>query len=438
MNIIIAGAGRVGYDLAKTLSPYHNIVVIDKNDLALNSIQESLDVLPIFGNVEEPSTYQKLLDKEFDLFIAVTNSDEANLISVIIAKDIINVKKTIIRLKNHFFAKSSLMDKFEINEAIFPIELTANSILNLLDYPKANNVKSFRYTDKKLISVRLDNLEGPVEIISEKFFIVGVERGKEFFIPKKGESLYPNDLIYLFGDDISIIKFCQTYSNKNYNNENIAIFGADDLGVFIANVLIKENKNIKLIDKNLKVCKEANEKLSGKAMVLNCKYSTVKLYEEEGLKHADIVIAATNNDEYNIIKCLEAKEQGIKKVIAINHNLEHYELMHSLGIAVIRGPKVNAFNAILERIHSSSIVAERNYCGGKGSIYLYKVLDNSSIIGKEVKLLKRRENIVIYLIRDGNILECKESIKCQINDVIVAFCTADEAYTVEKWIHNLN
>jgi len=438
MNIIIAGAGHVGYDLAKTLSQHHNIVVIDKNRLALSSMQESLDILPIFGDVEDPETYKKLLDKEFDLFIAVTDSDEANLISVIIAGDTIDAKTTIIRLRNQFFAKSSLMQKFGINEAIFPIELTSQSIVELLKYPKANNVKIFKYTDKRLISLRLTKLDGPIGVVPEGYVIVGVERGSEFFIPKQNTQLEPNDLVYLFGDDIDIFKFCKTYGeDSSTHNDRIAIFGAKELGVSIANALIKDGKEVKLIDKELEVCKIADEQIGGKATVLNCKFSTKELYELEGLKHADIVIAATNDDEYNIVKCLEAKEQGIKKVIAINSELEHYELMHSLGIVVIRGPKVSAYNAILERIHSSSIVAERNFCGGKGRIYMHKVLENSNIVNKKIKLPKYQENVAIYLIRDSKILECQESLECKIDDVIVAFCNKEQEDIINSWIHSL-
>ena len=438
MNIIIAGAGHVGYELSKTLSPYHNIVVIDKDKLALDSMQESLDILPVFGDVEDPETYKKLLDKEFDLFIAVTDSDEANLISVIIASDTIDAKTTLIRLRNHFFAKSSLMQKFGIDEAIFPIELTSKSVVNLLKYPRANNVKIFKYTDKKLISLRLSKLDGPIGIVPEGYVIVGIERGSEFFIPKQNTQIEPNDLVYLFGDDIDIFKFCKAYGEETSKySERIVIFGAKELGVSIANALIKEEKEVKLIDKDLEVCNIAEEELGGKATVLNCKFSTKELYEQEGLKHADIVIAATNDDEYNIIKCLEAKEQGVKKVIAINSELEHYELMHSLGIVVIRGPKISAYNAILERIHSSSIVAERNFCGGKGRIYMHKVLENSNVMNKTIKLPKAQENVAIYLIRDGKILECQESLECQAEDVIVAFCSKEQEDSINKWIHSL-
>ena len=437
MNIIIAGAGHVGYELAKTLSPYHNVTVIDKDELSLNSLQENMDILPIFGDVEDPSTYQKLLDKEFDLFIAVTSSDEANLISVIIASDSIDIKTTIIRLENHFFAKSSLMEKFGIDEAIFPLELTTKNVVNLLKYPKANNVKSFKYTDKKLISLKVTNIEGPTHIVPKGYVVVGIERDGNFFIPMQDEPIYPNDLIYLFGDEISIIHFCKTFVKEDIKEpQRVVIFGAGDLGISIANALVEEEKEVKLIDKDLKRCKLANEKLAGRAMVLNSKFGTDHLYEHEGLELADVVIATTNNDEYNIVKCLEAKNRGLKKVIAINNDLEHYALMHKLNIVAVRGPKISAYNSVLEKIRSSQIVTEKNYCGGRGRVYMHRILEGSNMVGQTVHILQSKTNLSIYLIRDNEITPCSEDIVCQTDDIIVAFCTSEYEDTVEKWMHS--
>ncbi len=105
MNIIIAGAGKVGFNLAKTLCIGHNVTIIDKNSDALLRIQENLDILPIKGNLENPSTYESFLDTKIDLFIAVTNLDEANIISCLVAGDILDIEKKVIRLKNSFLLK---------------------------------------------------------------------------------------------------------------------------------------------------------------------------------------------------------------------------------------------------------------------------------------------------------------------------------------------
>jgi len=120
MEIIIAGAGKVGYHLAKTLSIYHNITIIDKNSEAISKIQDDLDVLAIHGNIENPQVYFNC-SKKIDYFIAVTNMDETNIISALIIDDIIEVEKKIIRLKNSFFLKSSIFEKLNIYKSVFAI-----------------------------------------------------------------------------------------------------------------------------------------------------------------------------------------------------------------------------------------------------------------------------------------------------------------------------
>lgn len=120
MNILIAGAGRVGFRLAKALSRRHNVTLIDNNTEAIERIQDNIDVLAIAGDVEDPKSYKAIEDKSFDIFIAVTNEDEANLISTIIMSEKIEVKRKIIRLKKEFFAKSSIASKIGITDVVFP------------------------------------------------------------------------------------------------------------------------------------------------------------------------------------------------------------------------------------------------------------------------------------------------------------------------------
>ncbi len=438
MNIIIAGAGQVGFNLAKTLSRDNDVIVIDQNQQALAAIAETLDILPINGDIKNPLIYENILEKEIDFFLAVTNSDEANLISIIVAQDRLEVKKSILRLKNRYFGNSSLKRKFGIDSAVFAIDITSKTISNLLKYPKANNVKQFEYTDKELISIKVTKINGPVEVFPKGYEIVGIERNREFIIPAKNRIIEPGDLIYLFGDKIEIHHFCKEYaSDYTSDNQNIVIFSADEMGIAIAKELLKEEKDIKIVDNDINKCKIANERLEGKVTILNSKYSTIHLYDDEGLKHADIAIAATKNDEYNIIKCLEAKERGIKKVIAINNDLEYYSLMHSLGIVVVRGPKIATVNAILENINSDDAVIKKIFCGGKGQIYMRKVYENSSLIGIHVKVLKYRDNLLTFVIRDGQIIHCDDAMICEEGDVIAVFCNEENEEEAKNWIYNL-
>ena len=440
MNIIIAGAGRVGYNLARALSTNHNVTVIDRNSEALLRLQESIDMLPIHGDIENPETYQKLIDKESDLFIAVTDLDEANLLSTLIADDAIDIKRRFIRLRNPQFQKTNISIKLGIDESFYPLKLTSDTVTTLLKYPRANNVKSFEYTNFKLISVHISkdmvmNLE-----LSDKLMIVGVERNKKFIVYNDEMDIFKkNDLIYLFGDEVYIKELCPKFDDESPTIiERAIVFGANELGINIAKALLDYGIEVKLIEKSLELCHVADEALEGEAMTLNSKYGTANLFEEEGLSYADMAISATQDDEYNIVKCLEAREHGIGKVMAVNNDIEYYNVMHSLGIVVVRGPKINAFNAIIERINSSRVVTERKFCGGKAEVYMRKIFPNSHLIGSKLKLPRAINDSLIYLIRDNRLIDLKsENIVLQEEDIISIFTIKENIEKLQKWINEL-
>ncbi len=439
MDIIIAGAGKVGYNLARTLSPIHNVTVIDRNSQALNRLQENLDILPVNGDIEDPLTYKKLIDKKADLFIAVTDIDEANIISTLIAGDTIDVKKKYIRLRNDFFAKSSIREKLEIDEAIFPLQLSSETIEQLFEYPRANNVKSFAYTDFKLVSIRVTAQIDEIILKPNGYIIVGIERNKRFIIPKDSNSkIFNGDLVYLFGSEDSIKEISPKLDIEAPENiERCVIFGGGDLGIAIARKLLKYGKDVKIVEEDINQCNITDEILGGEAMTLSSKYGTNELFEEEGLAHADMMISATSDDEYNIIKCLEAKERGIKKVMAINNEMEYYNLMHSLGLIVVRGPKMSAYNTIIEKIHSSKVTTERKYCGGQGSVYLRKIFTDSSLIDRRVKPYKATKDTLMYLIRSKKLIPFIEPQRVKEDDILVIFTHNEESQKVESWLNGL-
>ena len=437
MNIIVAGAGKVGFNLAKTLCIGHNVILIDKNAEALHSIQESLDILPIKGNVEDSKTYKNLPDKEIDLFIAVTNIDNINLIAILMADAVLNIKRRFIRLQKHFYNESIIKARLNIDEIIFPTKLTSTTIASLLDYPKANNVKSFKYTKHKLVSVRVSQNISHLQKNLNEFALIGIERDKEFFIPSNNTQIKANDLIYLFGHKEYIRTICAELELEDISNiQKCVIFGGEELGVSISKELLKINREVKLIEKDLTLCKKADEELGGKASIINSKYGTYDIFENEGLENADIFIAATNNDEYNIIKCLEAKDKGIKKVVAVNNKLEYYNLMHSLGIIVVRGPKMSAYKKIMEEVSSSAVVIHKSFCGAKASVFMRKIFPNSKLINKKIESLKLEETVTFFM-RNEILYLFDQKIVLQEKDLIITFCTSKKTTRVEQWIYGL-
>ncbi len=437
MNIIIAGAGKVGFNLAKTLSIGHNVTIIDKNQEALHRIQESLDIMPLSGDVEDSRVYEHFVSRDIDLFIAVTNADNVNLVATLMADSVLLIEKKIVRIKNHFYGDTLVQEKLDIYKFIYPIKLTSATIASLLEFPLANNVKFFKYTNQRLISIRASQIMHTNELDTQKVALVGIEREKKFFIPKEPTFIERNDLVYFFGLEADIQAVCHKLEeNHESSMQRCVVYGANELGTAIAKELVEANKSVKLIEKDFALCEAADEALEGRASVIYSKYGIETLFEDEGLESADIFICATDKDEYNIAKCLEAREKGIQKVMAINNEMEYYSLMHSLGIIVVRGTKMSAYNKIMEEIGSNGVVIEKSYCGSKANIQMRKFFADSPYIGQNIKAPKVQHSQLFFL-RNEKLHIWTQTFQVQENDAILAFCESKESAKVKQWIYEL-
>ena len=441
MNIIIAGAGKVGFELARVLSSTHNVTVIDKNAEALERLQELIDIFPVVGDIENPITYRALSDPRVDIFIAVTDSDEANLLSTLIANDTIDIKKKLVRLKNSYFAKSSIIETLGITEPIFPFVLSAETIRLLLHYPEANNVKRIPGSTVKLISIRVDNPDYEEEPISlfenDRIKIVGIERDKQFIVPSGAESIKHDDLLYFLGDGEVVERLYSRLDLKMpLKIRDAVVFGARYLGLEIARVLIEEGVTVKVVEKDLDLCKRASETLQERALVINSHYDEAILYKEERLDNADIIITTSSQDEENIVRSLQAKEQAIPKVVAISNEQKYYGLIHKLGIIAARGPGTSAHYAILEKIASRSVISERRYCGGNGIVLSRKIFPKSPLIGKKLNLFSGEEMIVLHE-RDGVFLPDLPEMVLMEGDMVFLFVSVVLESKGRAWISSL-
>jgi len=439
MKIIIAGAGKVGFELARSLSVEHQVIVIDQNAEALNRLQELIDIFPIVGNVEDPATYRRLPGMQAEIFIAVTDSDEANLLATLLIDDAVTVENKVIRLRNSYFAQSHFLASIQNLIKVFPFQLAAETMGALLEYPEANNVKKFVGTEMKLISVKVDN---PTH--EEKFMglfenphlkIVGIERDKAFMIPGREEVVVHGDLLYFLGDGKVLKKmYGELDMGMPHKIATAVIFGAKTIGIEIAKVLIDAGITVKIVEKDIKQCECASEILQDKALVINSHYDEAILYEEENLASADVMIATDKQDESNIVRALQAKEYGIPKVIAINNEKKYYALMHQLGIVVARGPRTSAYYAILESISISSSVSSKHFCGGEG-VVLSRCTD-ASLWGKTFRPWAEDEGIVL-IERAGSLFLWDDKISLEEGDMFFLITVTKFEEKAKRWMESL-
>jgi len=439
MKIIIAGAGKVGFELARSLSTEHEVTVIDKNAEALERLGELIDIYPLVGDIENPLTYHALLDSKVDIFIAVTDSDEANILSTLLANDAIRIARRIIRLRNSYFEQSTFLAGLGDLERVFPFRLSAETVRLLLAYPGANNVKQFTGTGVKLISIKVDNPlheEKRVEDFeNDRLKIVGIERERVFHLPTPDGVIQHGDLIYFLGDGTVLESlYGQLDLHMPPRIETAVVFGADTLGIEVARVLIDEGVAVKIVEKDIEQCHRASDAFQERALVINSHYDEAILYTEEHLDQADMIITTDRKDETNIIRALQAQEYDIPKVVAINNERKYYSLMHQLGMVVARGPRTSAYYTILESIVHQEAVENRHFCGGEGVVLSRRIDAQSPMVGTRPKRWNRDGLVLIS--RDDTLLLPSDSGEIQAGDLLFLVTKADAEKEGLAWMRS--
>ena len=440
MKIVIAGAGKVGFELARSLSVHHEVTVIDRNTEALERLGELIDIYPLTGDIENPQTYRSLLESHVDLFIAVTDSDEANILSTLLATDTTRIDRRIIRLRNSYFEQSAFLANIGTLERVFPFRLAAETVRLLLAYPGANNVKQFAQTDTKLISIQVDNPlheAKPVHAFeNDQLKIVGIEREKHFFFPTPEWVIEHGDRIYFLGDgDVLESLYGQLDLHMPPRIETAVVFGADTLGVEVTKVLIEEGVEVKIVEKDIQLCHLASDAFQERALVINSRYDEAILYTEERLDKADMVITTDRKDETNIVRALQAQEHNIPKVVAVNNDRKYYPLMHQLGMVVARGPQMSAYYAILESVARQDTVESRHFCGGAAVVLAPKGDPASAMIGRRLPTWKREGLILVA--RQNVVFHPEAPVELEEGDVLFLVIEANEEKRGLEWIRSL-
>lgn len=424
MNILIAGGGKVGYNIAKFLHQKHNITIIEKDENKINFINESLDVLCILGDLRNTLIYENL-EKEYDYFIAVSDNDEVNLLSSAIIEDFTKVNTKILRIQNTSYSLTSIAEKLEIENMIYSNTIPVLNIQRLINLPQANNIKDLAFSDKILVSVNSEIDIKINEIESDKVKVVAIVDEKENIYFNK-EDIHKNELIYLIGDIDSLKEVLKKLTpNQPEKIKNILIFGANDLGIEIANTLKSLDLNITIIESDSKLAYKAAKKLDEEIMVINESFDDANLFISENLQNNDISIAATSSDEKNILKSLIAKKYGIKKTICINNNPYYHSIMNSLHLPIVRGPKMATVYKILEKIDSEKIIFEKLFVGFKAKAYIKKIF-------MEKTIKPPKEHCKVLVLRNNKLIEVNSEFTILPNDIVFYFTLGSKS-----WIEDL-
>ena len=443
MRVIIVGAGEVGYNIAKFLASEEiDIVMIDRDGEKLRNISEELDIATIEGEGSDPSIFKEAGAKNADILIAVTNSDETNMIACLLGKALFNVKRRIARIRNpdYFFNKELLGKNYlDIDPAINPELETANAILRILEIPFATEVIEFEggkvvvagLKIPKQSKVNNKELKYLRSIINKDFIIGIIERNEEIIVPRGEDVLKEGDIIYIPLKREEALEISQAFGIFAYPTKKVMIVGGGRIGYYIARAL-EEKVDVKIIEKNEEKCKFLSKHLK-KSLILHGDGTDKQLLIEENIKDIDAYITVSGNDEMNIMAALLAKKLGAKKVIALVNKTDYIPLAYELGIQSVLSSRLLTASIILRYIRKGDVLSLTAIAENKVEIMEVLGSYKSSIINKALKDINFPKNAVIgAIVRGGEIIIPKGDDVIKEGDKLIIFALKDSIKNIEN------
>ena len=366
MKIIILGAGQVGSSVAASLcSEANDITVIDHNPTVLRNLQERFDLQTINGSASHPSVLDQAGARDADMIIAVTNSDETNMIACQVAYTVFHTPTKIARVRNHEYLKSKQLFAQEatpIDVLISPEQLVTEHIARLITLPGVLRVLDFASGRVQMVAL---NINGRSSIINRKisdlamllpgieFRIVSIFRGGRVIVPEGGTVIRQGDDVFLIGAPKQIRILLKSIKQLHKLVRRIIIAGGGNIGRRLARLL--ENRyQVKVIELSSETAKKAAEELNN-AIVLNGDAADGDLLIEENIDNTDIFCALTNADEANIISSMLAKRLGARKVMALINRAAYVDLVQSDVIDIAISPQQVTIGSLLAHVRKGDV-----------------------------------------------------------------------------------
>ena len=434
MDIIIVGCGKVGESLAAELGTEgNNVTVVDENPAKVKYVATKYDIMGVIGNGATREAQTEAGVDTADLLIAVTGSDELNLLCCLMAKKSGGCQ-TIARIKNPDYAKDApyLRDELGLAMVINPEYAAAEEISRILKFPTAIKVETFSKGRVELLKFRLPensplvglSLKDAMIRFRSNVLVCTVERGEEAYIPKGDFVFAERDVISIIASSRSANDFLKKIQFKSQAVKNVSIIGGGDMTHYLCELLSKSGISIKVIEKKSEVCDELAGKFDS-VTVINGDPADEDVLREERVAKSDAFIALTGLDEENILLSLFAKNEGSKKVITRINRIEYNGVISKLDLDSIIYPKNLTADMIIRYVRAkqntqgSNLETLYNLIRGEVEVAEFTVKENSPIIGKPLSELKFKDGALIAAIirgkqlivpRGGAIIEPGDSV----------------------------
>jgi trk system potassium uptake protein TrkA len=407
MKIFIVGAGEVGVHIASSLvREGHDLVIIERDERKVADLQSRLDILAVAGDGCDPHLLRDRGIADADLFFAVSNNDAVNMLSALTARSY-GAKRAVVRVGVAHLAKNPLLRKDPEILPLHPERLVAEEIHALTSVPGVGKARFFGKRRLVLVQARpsikaavygrpLKNLVGP-----KSWILVGIHRASGTVIPRGDTTLRPGDLVYAIGPTETLPEFLSSIDVESQPTRRVVIVGAGQVGTALARKLVHDKIEVVVIQRGEKRAFDLAAEVP-EALVLRGDGTDPEMLREAGVEKAEYFVAATQEDETNLLSSLLAREAGARSTVALYHRPEFLDLMHAVRIDVPLSPRMMVAGEILRMVHRREIVSMDLVEGGDAEVVEFQVPERARALKRSLAELRfPRAAIVGAVLRNG-------------------------------------
>lgn len=446
MGVIIVGAGDVGFSLAKKLvSEKKDVLVIDIDERKVRHVSDDINCQAVLGSGSDPALLKEVGIEKAEMIIAVTDSDEVNLVACTVAGLQSDVPIKIARVRQESFSDPDLqklfnIDKLGIDLIINPERQAADEILNILTMPGAVEILKFLNNKVELIGARVTEkcslLGIPFEELDTlklelRILVAAIYRKQQMLIPKGSDVLKEGDLIYYVADPEKVPKIMEYLGHRGGSVKRVMIDGGGPIGLALAKSLENDGVSVKIIENDPLRCSFLIRSLD-KSVVLNGPATDQDLLQQENIKNMDAFVAVTDDDENNILSTLLAKRLGVPWAVTLTNQAAYVPIVTTIGIDVVVNPRLLAAGAILQYIRKGKVISVASL---RDEVELIEVeaLESSEIVDKKVSEVPWPEGTLALAIQRGDeIIIPMGDTDIHPHDKLLLFAARDSVSKLEK------
>lgn len=449
MKVIVCGAGQVGFNIARYLAIEGNdVTVVDVEPSLVERLSETLDIQGVVGFASHPDVLERAGARDADLLIAVTFSDEVNMVACQVAHSLFDVPTKIARVRAQTYLQPIWAELFTrahlpIDAIISPEIEVARAVMRRLEIPGAFDAIPLSDGLVTLIGVRCGPdcpvVGTPLRHLTALFpelhiSVVGIVRGDQKIVPTPDDQMLPGDEVYFVADTKHLPRALSAFGHEEPEARRLIIIGGGHIGLFLAQLIEEEQRgaDVKLIELDRGRAAHVAQMLS-RTVVINGDALDVEILTEANVQATETVIAVSNDDEVNILSSLLAKRLGCQRSVTLVNKATYAPLIGTLGIDAVVSPRAITVSTILQHVRRGRVRSVHSLGDGFGEIIEAEALETSTLVGMPLREARLPGGVIVgALVRDGAVIIPRGDTVPRPHDRVVLFAAADAVKKVEK------